>query len=134
MWYLAEILFAEPPASGPATYQCESSNVLLRADSAVEAYRRAIDWGLAYVAEPDATMRLLGVASLTTIGDELGDGTDLCGRLFQESDVWAGNGRLIPVPNELAAVRWEHGQDVPLDSLLAPDQLSQLRRVWGGEP
>ena len=87
VWYLAELLFAEPPQSGRAEFQCEACNVVFRAASAVEAYRKAVSWGLAYAAEPPAGMRLLGVSHLTTVGEELGDGTQICGRFFQAAAV-----------------------------------------------
>jgi hypothetical protein len=131
MWYLAEILFAEQPSNGRVDYQCESCNVLLNADNAAEAYRRAVDWGLAYVTEPADAMRLLGVSHLTTVGEELGDGTDICSRLFREPDVWARLDELIPVPGELAAMRWAAAENMPLGALLRPDQIAQLGRLWG---
>jgi hypothetical protein len=62
VWYLAEILFAEPRQDGRAVYQCESSNVLISAATAAEAYGKAVDWGRGYAAEPPATMALLGAS------------------------------------------------------------------------
>ncbi|AWM36227.1 hypothetical protein GobsT_59920 [Gemmata obscuriglobus] len=130
MWYLAELLFAEPPRPDRADYRCEASNVVFDATDATEAYRKAVAWGLAYAAEPPAGMRLVGVSHLTTIGRELGDGTEVCGRFFQATGVWAADGGLVPPPGQLRAIQWERGQDVPIGELLSPDQITQLRQVW----
>lgn len=134
MWYLAELLFAEPLQPDHPDCQCESSNVLFEAGSAIEAYRKAVSWGLAYAAEPPAGMRLLGVSHLTTVGDELGDGTEVCGRLFSAQAVWDRIGELIPPPERLKAIQWERGEDTPIGELLSPEQLSQLRRAWAQDP
>ena len=134
MWYLAEILFAERPQNVLDEYQCESSNVVLQATTAADAYQRAVAWGLAHASEPPVVMSLLGVSNLTTIGEELGDGTDICGRLFREPDVWRRVSDLVPAPGDLSAIRWESGQDTPLDALLTPTQLEMLQRAWGMSP
>jgi hypothetical protein len=131
MWYLAELLFAEPPQPGRTEFQCEESNVVFRAASAVEAYRKAVAWGLAYAAEPPTGMRLLGVSHLTTIGEELDDGTEICGRFFQAPAVWDRLGEMVSPPELLKAIQWERGQDTPVGELLSPEQVTQLRRVWG---
>jgi hypothetical protein len=131
VWYLAELLFAEPPLADRAKFQCESCNVVFLAPSAVEAYRKAVAWGLAYAAEPPAAMRLLGVSHLTTVGEELGDGTEICGRFFEAPGVWSPGSELVPPPGQLKAVLWEQGRDVPLGELFSPEQVAQLRRAWG---
>jgi hypothetical protein len=133
VWYLAEILFAEPPRPGRAEDQGEASDVVLRAADAAEAYRRAVAWGLARAAEPPAAMRLLRVSHLTSIGEELGDGTEIGGRFFRDRSVWDQIGELIPPPDQLEAVRWEQGRDRPLGELLSPERVAQLRRAWGQE-
>ncbi len=117
MWYLAEILFAEPQQPDRTEYQCESCDVLLRADDATEAYQKAVAWGLANAASPPSAMRLLGVSHLTVIGNELGHGTEICGRFFDVQSVWDQVGELIPPSSELGAIRWEAGRDTPLGEL-----------------
>ena len=131
MWYLAELLFAEPPQPDRVEYRCESCNVLFRTIDAVGAYRRAIAWGLDYAAQPPAGMRMLGVSHLTTVGEELGDGTEICGRFFQAMAVWQREGELIPPPEQLKAIQWERGRDTPPGELLSAEQVAQLRRAWG---
>jgi hypothetical protein len=131
MWYLAEILFAQPRPADRQLYQCESCNVVFQAETAAEAHGKAIRWGQSYAAEPPATMRLLGVAHLTTIGNELGDGVEICGRFFEEADVWGRLEQLIPPPNRLKAIQLEQSRDVPVRELLSPGQIAQLKRVWG---
>jgi hypothetical protein len=132
VWYLAEILFAEPP-SDRTECQCEACNVVFQAGSAVEAYRKAVAWGLAYAAEPPAYLQLLGVTHLTTVGEELGDGTEICGRFFETPALWDRVGEMTPSPEQLKAVQWERGRDTPLGELLSPVQAAQLRRAWGQE-
>jgi hypothetical protein len=131
MWYLAELMFAEAPQLGRAEYQCESCNVVFQASDAAEAHRKAIDWGLSYAAEPPGVMRLLGVSHLTTVGKELGDGTEICGRFFEAPAVWDRVEEFVPPPGQLKAVLWEQGRDVPIGELLSPMQVAQLRRRWG---
>src|SRR5262245_4558099 len=101
MWYLAEILFAEPPQPDRTECQCESCDVVLHAADATQAYQKAVDWGATYAAEPPWVMRLLGVSHLTTIGDELGDGTEICGRFFEVQAVWDRAGEYIPPSDQL---------------------------------
>jgi hypothetical protein len=131
MWYLAEILFAEPPQRDRAEYQCESCDVVLQAVDALQAYQKAVAWGVSHAAEPPAAMRLLGVSHLTTIGEELGDGTEIAGRFFQARSVCDRLDELIPPPTQLGATRWEEGGDEPLGELLSPEQVAQLKRAWG---
>jgi hypothetical protein len=129
VWYLAEILFAEPRQEGRKGHQCESCNVVIDAPDAVAAYRKAMAWGERYAAEPPASMALLGVSHLTTIGDHLGDGVEICGRFFDADDVWDRVEDHIPPPEELRAVMWERGRDTPLGELLDTEQIKQLKRV-----
>jgi hypothetical protein len=131
MWYLAEILFARPQQHGRPLDQCESCNVVFEADTAAQAYAKVVAWGRSYAGKPPATMRLLGVSHLTTIGKELGDGVEICGRFFQEPDVWGRLEELIPPPERLKAIQWEQSRGVPVRELLSPEQLAQLERVWG---
>jgi hypothetical protein len=131
VWYLAEIVCAEPEDAGRADYQCESCDVVLRAADAGEAYRKAVAWGLAYAAEPPAALRLLGVAHLTTIGEELRDGTEVAGRFFRVPADGGTLPELVPPPEQLKAIQWERAGDVPVGDLLTPEQTEHLRRAWG---
>lgn len=131
MWYLAEILFAEPSRADRDACQCESCNVVLCAASAVEAYRRAISWGMDRAAQPPAAMRLLGVSHLTSIGEELGDGIEICGRFFEAPRVWDRADEIVPPPHQLKAIQWERGSNTPIGKLLSPEQIAQLKRAWG---
>ncbi len=134
MWYLAEILLAEPPQPDLAEYQCESCNVVFQAASAAEAFQKAVAWGQAYAAEPPAVLQLLGVSHLTTVGVELGDGIEICGRYFQAPSVWERTSELIPPPDQLKAIRWERSQDTPIGELFTTQQIDQIQRTWGQGP
>ncbi len=131
MRYHAENLFAEPPHADRTEYQCESCDVVLLAADATEAYQKAVAWGLAHAGEPPSAMRLLGVPRLTDIGDELRDGTEICGRFVEVRSVWDRVGELIPPSTELGAIRWEKGRNTSLGELLSPEQVAQLMRACG---
>ncbi len=133
MWYLAEILLAERQEADRQSYQCESCNVLFEAITATDAYRKAVAWGQEYEAEPPAGMQLVGVSHLTIIGEELGDGVEICGRFFETPDLWNRLAELVPPPRSLKAILWEANHDTPVAELLGPEQISQLRRRLGGD-
>jgi hypothetical protein len=129
MWYLAEILFAEPRQATRRAFQCESCNVVFDAATAADAYAKAVAWGHRYAAEPPAGMQFLGVSRLTTIGDRLGDGVEICGHFFESPDVWDRVTELVPPPESLQAVVWEWNQDTPIGGLLTQEQIARLKRV-----
>jgi hypothetical protein len=129
LWYLAELLFAEPPHPEKSDCQCEASNVVFEAPDATEAFRKAISWGLAYAAEPPSGLRFLGVSHLTTVGEKLGDGTEICGRFYRSEDIWNQIADMVPPPGRLKAILWEQGREVPLEALLTPEHVALLKRV-----
>src|SRR5262245_633354 len=97
--------------------------------TATKAYDKAMAWGQGYAAEPPAKMQLLGVSQLTSVGDQLGDGIEICGRFFETANPWGGAAELLPAPASLKAVVWEQNQDTPLAELLTPEQIAALRRA-----
>jgi hypothetical protein len=129
MWYLAEILFAEPRRADCQSYQCEACNVIFDVSTAREAYQKAIAWGQKYASEPPVEQQLLGVSCLTSISDQLADGTEICGRFFETANVWDRAGELVPAPESLRAIVWEQNQNTPLSELLTPEQVAALRRA-----
>jgi len=130
MWYLAEILLAEARETGRESYQCEACNVIFDAPTAADAYRKAVAWGLGYAAETPAGMKFLGISHLTTIGTQLGDGVEICGRFFESLDVWDRVAQVVPPMQLLKAIQWEQNQDTPIDELLSPAHIDQLRHRW----
>jgi hypothetical protein len=129
MWYLAEILTAERRQPGRRMYRCESCNVLFHAADAEEAHRKALAWGQDHVADTNGQVELLGVAHLSSIGDQLGEGVDICGRFFRKRDVWDRVDELIPPPERLGAARWEQNQDTPIGEMVDKEQVEALRRL-----
>src|SRR5262249_19192358 len=109
-------------------------NVVFEALTAVAAYQKAVEWGHRYADEPPAAMRFLGISHLTTVGERLGDGVEICGRFFESPEVWDRLAEIVPPPESLKAVLWEHGGDKPLKDLLDPEQVAQLRRARGQDP
>lgn len=134
MWYLAELLFAEPRQADRSVYQCESCNVVLSADNAAGAYEKALGWAQRYAAEPRSIMQLLGVAHLTTIGPELADGMEICGRFFDAPNVWDRQADLVPSRDSLKAIVWEKARNTPVGELLRPGDVATLKRVIGSRP
>ena len=133
MWYLAELLFAEPRRPACGEYLCERSNVVLLAEDALAAHARAQVLGQSRAAEPGVTMSFVGVTHLTTIGHELRDGTEVVGEFVRERDVWDRVPEFVPEPLELKAIAWEANQDRPLNGLLTEEQISAIKRVLGDD-
>jgi hypothetical protein len=128
MWYVAVVMMAQPKQRGRRRYLCETCNVLLSAVDAVEAYRKAIVWGVRYESDSLYGLKLLGITVLHEIGDEIGDGVDISGRVFQKLDVWDRRARLVPPPEELQAIRIARNMDTPLGELLTAHQLQLMRQ------
>jgi hypothetical protein len=127
MWYLAEIVFAQPQSENRCMYLCESCNVLLQATSAEESYRKALDWGHNYIADSSEKMTLLGIANLTQIGDAIGDGVEVCGCYFKKLDIWNRKDELIPSKEQLKAIRWKAESSTPIQEMIDPYQLKILK-------
>ena len=89
-------------------------------------------WGAAH--EADSALKALGVSHLTTIGETLGEGIDICGRFFHKRDVWDHKDKLIPPPEELKAIRWEWSMDRPLGELLTRHGVRLLRQATEERP
>jgi hypothetical protein len=133
MWYLAEILLAEAPKADRQSHQCESCNVVFEAATAVDGYRKAVAWGEEYAAEPPGAMQFVGVVHLTTVGEELGDGVEICGRFFECVGPWDRVAEFIPPAQSLKALIWEDNQDTPIADLLTHEQIAQLRKRLGSD-
>jgi hypothetical protein len=127
MWYLVEILFAEPKRANRRMYMCESCNVIFQSDSAEEAYDKALHWGQNYIVDESEKLQLLGVSDLTSIGEEIGEGVEICGRYFQKLDVWDRIENLIPSHEKLSGIQWETS-DKPIGELLDPHQIYLLKK------
>jgi hypothetical protein len=127
MWYLAEILFAEPKRANRRMYLCESCNVIFQSDSAEEAYEKALIWGQNYIADEPEKLQLLGVAHLTSIDEEIGEGVEICGRYFQKLDIWDRVENLIPAQEQLAAIQWETS-DKPIGEMFDSHQIYLLKK------
>jgi hypothetical protein len=132
MWYIAEILFAQPKQADRRMYLCESCNVLFRAENGEEAYRKATAWGAEH--EADSNLRLLGVSHMSSIGEELAEGVDIAGRFFHKRDVWDRQDKLIPSPEELKAIHLEQNMHTPLGDLMTSRQVRMLNQTMGEAP
>lgn len=128
MWYIAVVMMAQPKGRGRRRFLCETCNVLFKASNAEDAYRKAVAWGKDYELESIYGLRLLGISTLCEIGDTIGDGLDISGRLFQKLDVWDRRARIIPPPEQLQALRIAQNRDTPLGELMTPHQIRLLRQ------
>jgi hypothetical protein len=128
MWYVAQVMMAQPKQQGRRRYLCETCNVLLSAPNAGKAYRKAITWGTRYESEHIFGLKLLGITLLHEIGGEIGDGVDISGQLFQKLDVWDRRAKVIPVPEELQAIRIAQNTHTPFGELLTPYKIQMMRK------
>jgi hypothetical protein len=115
MWYLAGIILASKMPLENGDYPCEECNVLFQGESPRIAYEKALAWGSEAVS---GDWHLLGVKYLTTVGDEIGEGVDICGRVMCEFDVWSRKDKFIPPFDELAAVKSLRTMDIPISEIL----------------
>ena len=123
MWYLAAITLAAKTPSNDGSYHCEECNVLFESDSARGAYLKAIAWAAENSGD---TTALLGVSHLTTVGDKIGEGVDICGRVFSATDVWERQAEYSPPVEELGAMFTESSMDVPIVEALGEAKAKQL--------
>jgi|SRR4029453_9262503 hypothetical protein len=134
MWYFAEIVFAEPKAEGRRMYACETSEVLLRAGSANEAYSKAWSWAERRLQEATGQQQIVGVARLfPTLDEEISDGMELGGFILQKRDIWENREKLIPPKERLSAFLFESRANAPLGEVLSevrgPKAASLLKRL-----
>ncbi len=133
MWYVAGMIFAQPPKAGQEKFVCESSDVLFEAANADAAYEKALAWAGDHEKRSIWGLRFVGVYYLRSLDKARpGDGTELGGRLYDEEKVWARRDELIPPKHQLKAIVWERSNR-PLKELLDDDQLRRLRTL-GNEP
>jgi hypothetical protein len=126
MWYVAVVMMTQPRKQGRRRYLCETCNVLLNAPNAGDAFRKAVDWGLQNESESMYGLKFLGITVLEEIGDEIGDGVEISGRVFQKLDVWNRRARIVPQPEELQAIRIAQNMNTPLGELLSPHQIQLM--------
>src|SRR4051812_28134865 len=136
MWYVAVVMMAQPKKRGRRRYMCETCNVLLSAADAGKAYLKAIAWGTRYESESIYRLKLLGITVLHEIGEEIGDGVDISGRIFQMLDVWNRREKIVPPPEQLQAIRIAQNMNTPIGELLTAHQIQLMRQgaIGNAEP
>ena len=130
MWYLASILFAQPPKATAHPVLCETSQVLLEADSAGAAYDKARAWGERR-RERIAGFDLVGIQQLKPMlrDGPPQDGDEIDGRVYESDDLWSRVGELIPPREKLAAVFLEQNPGAQLGDVLSQDERSLVLRI-----
>jgi hypothetical protein len=109
MWYVAEVVLAEPKAAGQRMYAGSSNRILVQADGPEMAHARAVAWGQARADHLNECrsflkqMAVVGVTELTILGEHIEDGMDVGGEVFRRKDVW--DQIRVPVKGELNAFR-----------------------------
>lgn len=125
MWYVAELLFAQPKADADGSVICETCDVLFEAPSAVEAYEKALQWAAKYEAEPGA-LAFVGVENLRDLLDAPADGVEIGGRFFESEGVWERREEIIPARDEISTVKGELHPETKVSELLD----DRKRRIW----
>ena len=130
MWYLASVLFAQPPRSNGHAVLCETSQFLLEADNAATAYDKALEWGERRRAQVSG-FDFVGVQQLKPLpGDgPPGDGDEIDGRVYESEDVWSRISELIPSKDKLAALFLEQNPSAQLSDVLSQDERSLVLRI-----
>jgi hypothetical protein len=133
MWYIADLVFAKPKLKNRRRYRCESSNVLIEAESAEEAYKKAQAWARRYEDEGTAGMRFVGIEELRELVDSPVDGAELGGRFFLAYDIWGQAGKRFPPKKKLSVFRFRHEGEKTLEEFLSPTQLRALLDTFDAE-
>lgn len=134
MWYVADLLFAQPKQEGKAAVTCEASQVLLEAPTAREAYAKAIRWAEQHENGEGGlfNFRFVGVEHLHSLEEERpGDGSEIGGGFYESPDVWERRDELIPQQSDIPVIRYEANPDSPIGELLTEEQQERIRKVMG---
>src|SRR5215218_9627725 len=117
MWYVVHLMFAGPPDAEGKSVLCETSQVLIEAESALAACDRGEAWGREH--EKQSGMRLLGIEYLHKMDEAPGDGVEVGGMYTEIDDPWGRRDELIPPRDKLIGVQWE--SDVPIGEWATPE-------------
>ena len=119
-WYFTELIFAQKQSKKRKMYFCETSVVLIRAESAQDAYDKSIAWGDDYLKSGASfEVELLGVARLDEIFDSrIGHGTEITGATFFRKEPWSRKKKLIPPKSKLQAFMFEENAQKPFGEVL----------------
>lgn len=86
MWYIVDLLFATEKQNEQNKYVCETCNVLFKATSGLEAYKKGIIWAKKHI--EDSNLQFVGIEYLREIQEEKpDDGDELAGSFFEEEDI-----------------------------------------------
>jgi hypothetical protein len=128
-WYIAFLLFAQLPNDQKRSIKCESCKVLFEAESAIEVYDKSILWAEDYKA--NNLFKFVGVEHIHKIGDEYPkDGTEICGSLFDDENIWERKDELIPKKHKLTEIIWEQNQNISLKELMTKSQIQNLKDIF----
>jgi hypothetical protein len=130
VWYLATVLFAQPPRPTAHPVLCETSQVLVEADSAGAAYDKAWAWGQRR-REQVSGFDLVGIQQLKRMlrDGPPQDGDEIDGRVYEADEVWSRVDELIPPREKLAAVFLEQNPGGHLGDVLSQDERSLVLRI-----
>ena len=124
MWYVAEMLFAQPKAEGVESVVCEECDVLFEAGSATEAYDKALAWAADYADDP-AALAFVGVENVRSLSEPPADGVEVGGGFYESDDVWERQHE-IPAREEIVTIRAELAPDTTVGEMLN----DRKRRIW----
>ena len=132
MWYVVDILVAQPPREDEAIVQCESCDVLFEAPAALIAYDKAVKWAKEH--ERDNDFRYVGIHHLYSLEEEQPrDGSEIGGNFFEEENLWDRVDEFIPDPKEIPTIKVEENPDVPIGDLMSEKDKKRLEKLFGEE-
>jgi hypothetical protein len=133
VWFLASVLFAQPPRPAGLAVMCETSQFLVEADNAAMAYEKARAWAERRRAQVTG-FDFVGIQQLKPLQGygPPGDGDEIDGRVYESDDVWSRISELIPAKERLAAVFLEQNPGAQLSDVLSQDERSLVLRILEG--
>ena len=124
MWYVAEMLFAQPKVEGVECVVCEECDVLFEAATAIEAYDKALAWAADYADDP-TELALVGIENVRSLNEPPADGVEVGGGFYESEDIWERQGE-IPARDEIVTIRAELAPETKVSEMLN----DRKRGIW----
>ncbi len=124
MWYVVEMLFAQPKAEGVESVVCEECDVLFEAATAIEAYDKALAWAADY-ADGSTELALVGIENVRSLSEPPADGIEVGGGFYESGDVWERQDE-IPARDEIVSIRAELAPETKVSGMLD----DRKREIW----
>ena len=98
--------------------------MIFEADSATEAYDKALAWAADHADDP-AALAFVGVENVRSLSEPPADGVEVGGGFYESDDVWERQHE-IPAREEIVTIRAELAPDTTVGEMLN----DRKRRIW----